>query len=219
MKTDHFCGVLETPGRPDSQRYTENSAPMARKQVAELARTFKRLHPWMSEEIMLAALLAPGAMAVLTQPLDAYELLMSKSPEELIYRKEMRRRQGKEVAPFPVSAETEEEDGEEQPVAVIIYFIRIGTEGPIKIGKTTDVKKRLGALQTGHPDQLSVVGTLMGDEATEIGWHNRFAAFRRRGEWFEPSPELLAAIAALPHPQPVLTPHPTGETIEQGECL
>lgn len=79
----------------------------------------------------------------------------------------------------------------------LVYFIRRASDGVIKIGVSRDVTKRLGGLQTSTPDELSLVGTIPGDERVEAEWHARFAAAHIRGEWFRPVPDLLAAIAAL----------------------
>lgn len=75
-----------------------------------------------------------------------------------------------------------------------VYFIRCGTEGPIKIGKAKNVAHRRNLLQIGCPDELHILGTL--DHHSEADLHVRFAHSRRRGEWFDATPELLAFIAA-----------------------
>lgn len=76
------------------------------------------------------------------------------------------------------------------------YFIRAGTEGPIKIGKANSVECRLQALQTAHYEELSVLAVV--DDETERSAHRRFAADRIRGEWFFPSEPLLAYVTNSP---------------------
>ena len=67
-----------------------------------------------------------------------------------------------------------------------IYFIQAETgKGPVKIGKANDVQSRLGSIQTGHPEKLTVVHTIEGVPIqVEQDLHKRFEAYRVRGEWF-----------------------------------
>jgi hypothetical protein len=77
-----------------------------------------------------------------------------------------------------------------------VYFIQPVGGGLIKIGIAADVAARLALLQTGCPIELRVIGVIPGAKATtETALHHHFAAARVRGEWFEPTPELLAYIA------------------------
>ncbi len=69
-----------------------------------------------------------------------------------------------------------------------VYFIRDGL-GHIKIGKTTDLKKRLDTLQTANPMKLEFwygihFQTLKEAEEVEESFHNLFADYRLQGEWF-----------------------------------
>lgn len=76
-----------------------------------------------------------------------------------------------------------------------VYFISPVGGGLIKIGVAGDVAGRLESLQTGSPVLLEVRAVITdGGEALELSLHKRFAASRRHGEWFEPTPELLALI-------------------------
>ncbi|MGA4960267.1 GIY-YIG nuclease family protein [Streptomyces lavendulocolor] len=88
----------------------------------------------------------------------------------------------------------------------------VGMEGSAltKIGHTTDtLKSRVAQLQTGQPATLRPLLEVDGDYEAEL--HDRFAAYRRRGEWFDLTPlgdpatvvaealrELGADIAADP---------------------
>jgi len=79
-----------------------------------------------------------------------------------------------------------------------VYFIRSKTGGPVKIGVSRDVNKRLGALQTAHPYRLVVVATIHnGGVSAERSLHEQFAEFRLNGEWFEWSPGLGRLIDDL----------------------
>lgn len=74
-----------------------------------------------------------------------------------------------------------------------VYFIAAET-GQIKIGVSCEVKKRLATLQTASPVRLSLLMVLRGGYELEAELHKRFSNFRRNGEWFEPSAEILNYI-------------------------
>lgn len=77
-----------------------------------------------------------------------------------------------------------------------VYFIQSVTGGLIKIGVAGNPEARLGDLQIGSPVDLHLIGVIKGAEFRgEAELHARFASARVRGEWFEPTPELLAYIA------------------------
>lgn len=76
--------------------------------------------------------------------------------------------------------------------ACVTYFIQSVHGGNIKIGKATNVKSRLGGLQTGSPSKLVLLGTLKGNQ--EAALHAKFSASRVHGEWFSPSPEIAAFL-------------------------
>ena len=76
-----------------------------------------------------------------------------------------------------------------------VYFIQSARGVPIKIGMARDIGKRLEALQTAHPHRLLVLGVIpRGGRLVERQLHERFAAQRLLGEWFECSKELMEAI-------------------------
>ncbi len=82
-----------------------------------------------------------------------------------------------------------------------VYFVQAGEAGPVKIGFAADVLRRLPELQVNSPFRLRALGQIKGDRLIERGLHIRFAGVRVSGEWFSPSPELLALIAtAQPFP-------------------
>ena len=78
-----------------------------------------------------------------------------------------------------------------------LYIIR-DARGPLKIGVTTDISKRIVGIQNGNPYQLSVVHYFAnyGCDA-EVDMHRRFSGARLSGEWFEPVPGLLAEIERM----------------------
>ena len=70
-----------------------------------------------------------------------------------------------------------------------VYLIRCGTRGPIKIGVSKNVKKRLEALQCGNYNKLKIIAEIpCADErdAYILGskLHSKFYDHRIRGEWF-----------------------------------
>ncbi len=75
-----------------------------------------------------------------------------------------------------------------------VYFIQAET-GQIKIGYTTYlITERLNTLQVGCPVELKLLLTVPGTERLEKALHQKFAAFRIRGEWFAPDASLREFI-------------------------
>lgn len=72
-----------------------------------------------------------------------------------------------------------------------VYVIQQGDDGPLKIGVTTDVRKRMRSLQTGSPHPLRLVAIFDGNKLDEQKAHDRFAPHALSGEWFKPVPEIL----------------------------
>jgi hypothetical protein len=69
----------------------------------------------------------------------------------------------------------------------VIYFVQeIGWfRSRVKIGYTSDVKRRLEQLRGASPSELKAVLVLPGDMQTEVIYHERFAQYRLHGEWFK----------------------------------
>lgn len=70
-----------------------------------------------------------------------------------------------------------------------IYFVRSGKTGPIKIGISHNVCKRIAMMQTGNPNKLYLVTSIPIEsrkqaEALEKWLHRKFKKQRIRGEWF-----------------------------------
>jgi hypothetical protein len=79
-----------------------------------------------------------------------------------------------------------------------VYFIQAGDDGPIKIGVSRKPKRRIESLRTASPVELRLIAVIVGGEKEEQALHRRFSEDRTHGEWFRPSSDLLAFIAALP---------------------
>ncbi len=79
-----------------------------------------------------------------------------------------------------------------------VYFVQAASTqagpGPIKIGFSTNLTKRLTGLQTSSPIPLALLGTARGGAALEEKLHTILAASRTRGEWFHPTPHVATVI-------------------------
>jgi hypothetical protein len=90
-------------------------------------------------------------------------------------------------------------EGGQEESKKLVYFVRDPEEGSIKIGYTkVPIERRLQQLQTGNPRELTLLACVPGTTLDESRLHARFACDLERGEWFRPSPELLAYIDSLP---------------------
>ena len=79
-----------------------------------------------------------------------------------------------------------------------IYFLKpVGMDGPIKIGWSCEVNRRLQELQTANAARLVLLGFIPGTMEDERAWHARHATERLEAEWFRPSQALLDAIAKV----------------------
>jgi hypothetical protein len=71
-----------------------------------------------------------------------------------------------------------------------VYFVQAGVGGPIKIGWSQDVARRMAELQTANAHRLLLLGTQRGRMETEASMHAKFAHLRLEGEWFRDAPEI-----------------------------
>lgn len=86
-----------------------------------------------------------------------------------------------------------------------VYFL---TDGEVvKIGFSSNPKKRVGSIQTGHAKPLTLLGTIVASVMDEMSIHELFSDLRVRGEWFQATPDLLAFIDEIcSRPPPVAPP-------------
>lgn len=75
-----------------------------------------------------------------------------------------------------------------------VYFVSAGVGGPIKIGWSQDVGRRIHELQTANAHKLVLLATLKGTLADEARVHSVFRHLRMEAEWFENTPEILQFI-------------------------
>lgn len=98
----------------------------------------------------------------------------------------------------PIPEEWIEEEGGDN-----IYFVQAFSGGPIKIGRTSNVKKRLQTLQVSCPIALRLLHVIPGvDASLEQKLHKRFGAYRLHGEWFDNTSELMGYIRHLKKRKP-----------------
>lgn len=76
-----------------------------------------------------------------------------------------------------------------------IYFLQVGTDGPIKIGFTrSSVEYRVRVHQAGSPHALRWIGFFVGEKSDERQAHLLLANSWYRSEWFHPTVEVLAFV-------------------------
>lgn len=73
-----------------------------------------------------------------------------------------------------------------------IYFIT--DQQRIKIGFSNNPIRRLREMQTGHPLELKLIGSIPGCEYEEFVIHHRFNHLRLKGEWFTIDDDLMDFI-------------------------
>lgn len=85
-----------------------------------------------------------------------------------------------------------------------IYFLRpVGQLGPIKIGCSNDVERRLKTYCSWSPVRLEVIVSVPGSFDLERKLHELFASAHSHLEWFHPVHELLVGVEALKVGQPI----------------
>jgi len=72
-----------------------------------------------------------------------------------------------------------------------VYLIQSGEgiDRPIKIGVSSNINKRLEAIQVGNPDKVHLIAKMETDGEAHAYWleknlHKFFSSDRIRGEWF-----------------------------------
>ena len=82
------------------------------------------------------------------------------------------------------------------PHGAHLYIMQMDRTGAIKIGRSSNIKRRLGEIQTGCPYTVNAILVLEGHGRLEARLHKRLEPFRTRrysGEWFEEE-----GLASLP---------------------
>lgn len=87
-----------------------------------------------------------------------------------------------------------------RPVGFIYFITCLSSQHyPIKIGWSASMAEmRLGNLQCGNPNLLTVVATLVGTFEDEQKLHRYFGHLHIRGEWFLRGADLIEYIGGIP---------------------
>lgn len=75
-----------------------------------------------------------------------------------------------------------------------VYFVQAGKDGPIKIGHTNNITRRMMNMQQGNHLKLRLLRKRPGSRRDEKAFQDQFAHHRISGEWFVPAQELLDFI-------------------------
>lgn len=78
-----------------------------------------------------------------------------------------------------------------------IYYIRVGVDGPIKIGLARDPMRRMRHLQSANPYPLHLLAVEPGTAEDEEQIHRAFMDARLRGEWFRPTEAVLDHVRCI----------------------
>lgn len=66
-----------------------------------------------------------------------------------------------------------------------VYFLANMAQSTVKVGYTTNLRKRLDVLRTGNHDRLEVCCFIAAPPVVERRLHEALAEFKIRNEWFE----------------------------------
>jgi hypothetical protein len=90
----------------------------------------------------------------------------------------------------------------------VVYVLGAPGINTVKIGRTTNLAKRVADIQRMSPVLLAVLWTHPGGSELEARLHRHFAARRAHGEWFtfddDPLPAVKEAVAKALQPAPAL---------------
>nr|WP_276046570.1 MULTISPECIES: GIY-YIG nuclease family protein [unclassified Sphingomonas] len=70
-------------------------------------------------------------------------------------------------------------------------------DGPVKIGTTYDLPRRLRHIQAACPYEVALLADFPGSYGLEAELHEGFRQHRLKGEWFTRAPEILEKIEQL----------------------
>lgn len=88
--------------------------------------------------------------------------------------------------------------GKQSVVSGDVYFIKNSSTGHIKIGFSTNLKKRLAQLQGASSVRLEIVTVIPGDMSLEKTYHTIFKEKRLQGEWFDISLREVRLATCMP---------------------
>ncbi|MFF7023016.1 GIY-YIG nuclease family protein [Streptomyces klenkii] len=88
--------------------------------------------------------------------------------------------------------------------AQCVYVIGTPGSSTVKVGRTTDLPRRLADIQRMSPVPLQVLWTHPGGPDLETNLHRQFSALRSHGEWFTFGGDPVAAVRWAVEQQPWL---------------
>lgn len=90
----------------------------------------------------------------------------------------------------------------EHQSAEVVYALGTPGSSVVKIGRTTNLKKRVADIQRMSPVPLTTLWTHPGGSELEANLHRHFKAIRSHGEWFsfteDPVGQIQSAVSAQP---------------------
>lgn len=114
-------------------------------------------------------------------------------PQMVAYLMVTNRKLQHEVVALRRKADALEAGWRAQPQSSV-YFLRDASRPAIKIGRSTNVEKRIRQLESQVGRRLQLLATVPGGSAQEAKLHRRFADARLEGEWFSEVDELTDFI-------------------------
>src|SRR4051794_2261972 len=90
-----------------------------------------------------------------------------------------------------------------------VYFIRVGDDGPVKIGCAEDVDHRVLTLQSGNHRDLNLFRVIDGGPSVERWLHDHFRHLHIRGEWFDFDASMVTVEPPGERPSGALEPAAT----------
>jgi len=72
-----------------------------------------------------------------------------------------------------------------------VYLMQCKETGSLKIGYSTNPRKRQKQLQTGNNSEIVILALLKGGQGLELKLHKLFSEYRVGGEWFRNVPEII----------------------------
>lgn len=79
----------------------------------------------------------------------------------------------------------------------MIYAIRCGSDGPIKLGRATNPISRMAELQTAHHRPLNLLAAVKWEDNVEPWLHKFLEDDRLNGEWFNPTEQVLWVVERM----------------------
>jgi len=100
----------------------------------------------------------------------------------------------------------------------MIYFLRAGDDGPVKIGTAIDPEKRKKGFRTASYTKLSFIRLIDGGRKEEVLLYRYFRHLHIQGEWFSYDDEMLVIDPANINIAPIQSP-PAMPNARFKECL